>query len=57
VQGCRHLLAADGCFLAMKGADPAEELASVSLQYLKSAVYPLTVPGLGEERHLVVIAH
>jgi 16S rRNA (guanine527-N7)-methyltransferase len=57
VHGCRHLLASNGCFLAMKGAYPAEELASVSLEYPQSAVYPLTVPGLNEQRHLVLIAN
>ena len=29
VAGCRHLLAPSGCFLAMKGAHPAAELAEV----------------------------
>lgn len=56
VHGCRHLLAPDGCFLAMKGALPTEELASVYSDFPESAVYPLRVPGLNEQRHLVVIA-
>jgi 16S rRNA (guanine527-N7)-methyltransferase len=55
VHGCRHLLASDGCFLAMKGALPTEELASVHSDFPQSAVYPLRVPGLNEQRHLVVI--
>lgn len=57
VQGCRHLLAPGGCFLAMKGMLSSEELESVSLEYPQSAVYPLSVPGLDEQRHLVVLAH
>ncbi len=56
VQGCRHLLTPGGCFLAMKGAFPTDELASVSQDYPERAVYPLRVPGLDEQRHLVVLA-
>ncbi len=55
VHGCRHLLASDGCFLAMKGALPTEELAAVHSDFPQSTVYPLHVPGLNEQRHLVVI--
>jgi 16S rRNA (guanine527-N7)-methyltransferase len=55
VDGCRHLLAPDGRFLAMKGAYPADELEVVSTQYELKAVYPLVVPGLAEQRHLVEI--
>ena len=55
VDGCRHLLAPDGRFLAMKGAYPADELEVVSTQYELKAVYPLAVPGLAEQRHLVEI--
>jgi 16S rRNA (guanine527-N7)-methyltransferase len=55
VDGCRHLLAPDGRFLAMKGAYPADELEVVSAEYEWKAVYPLVVPGLAEQRHLVEI--
>ena len=55
VDGCRHLLAPDGRFLAMKGAYPTDELEAVSTQYELKAVYPLAVPGLAEQRHLVEI--
>ena len=55
VHGCRHLLAPGGSFLAMKGALSAEELASVSAEYPECEVYPLRVPGLREQRHLVAI--
>jgi 16S rRNA (guanine527-N7)-methyltransferase len=55
VSGCRHLLAPDGCFLAMKGAlSPAELAGCESLCRLEHRV-PLTVPGLNEQRHLVVL--
>jgi 16S rRNA (guanine527-N7)-methyltransferase len=53
VVGCRHLLAPGGRFLAMKGAYPQEELDTVSNHCELTAVYPLTVPGLAEQRHLV----
>jgi 16S rRNA (guanine527-N7)-methyltransferase len=49
------LLAPDGRFLAMKGAYPTGELEVVSTQYELKAVYPLVVPGLAEQRHLVEI--
>ena len=53
VEGCRHLLAPGGRFLAMKGVYPAGELDAVNKQCELKAVYPLTVPGLAEQRHLV----
>ncbi len=56
VRGCRHLLAPSGKILAMKGAYPTDELAAVSRDCAEINVHPLTVPGLGEQRHLVVIA-
>ena len=55
VAGCRHLLAPQGCFLAMKGAYPAAELETIAGQCEVQAVYPLDVPGLDEQRHLVVM--
>jgi 16S rRNA (guanine527-N7)-methyltransferase len=56
VHGCRHLLAPGGRLLAMKGVHPAQELEAVCQECLEMAVYPLIVPGLGEQRHLVEIA-
>lgn len=53
VVGCRHLLVPDGCFLAMKGAFPSEELGAVSSLCEVRAVHLLKVPGLDEQRHLV----
>jgi 16S rRNA (guanine527-N7)-methyltransferase len=57
VQDCRHLLAPGGSFLAMKGALPSGELDALSQEYPQRSVFPLHVPGLDEQRHLVVIAH
>lgn len=56
VQACRHLLAPGGSFLAMKGALPSDEMDALIQDYPQRAVYPLHVPGLDEQRHLVVIA-
>ena len=51
------LLAVDGRWLAMKGANPQRELSEVSDRYLVDEVVPLTVPELSAERHLVVVRH
>lgn len=58
VQGCRHLLGTGGSLLAMKGAYPTQELDAVSRACAEAeiTVYPISVPGLGEQRHLVEIA-
>lgn len=56
VRDCRHLLHSDGRFLAMKGAYPRAELSAVSRDCTVLAVYPLAVPGLNEQRHLVELA-
>jgi len=53
VAGCRHLLAPSGCFLAMKGTYPTQELAALDPQCRVEAVHALAIPGLDEERHLV----
>ncbi|MEZ5503039.1 MAG: 16S rRNA (guanine(527)-N(7))-methyltransferase RsmG [Halioglobus sp.] len=55
VHGCRDLLAPGGQLLAMKGAYPAQELEAVDPERAAIKVHPLTVPGLGEQRHLVEI--
>ncbi|QIB67614.1 16S rRNA (guanine(527)-N(7))-methyltransferase RsmG [Kineobactrum salinum] len=56
VAGTRHLLAPGGCFLAMKGAWPQDELAAIEDQCVVLGVESLTVPGLDEQRHLVRLA-
>jgi len=48
------LLAADGGWLAMKGADPAAELADLPAG-LAAEVHRLQVPGEPAERHLVIV--
>ena len=51
----QHLMAADGSFLAMKGQYPRKEIADMSESFTVTESYPLTVPGLSEERHLLQI--
>lgn len=48
-----HLLAADGQLLAMKGTRPDAEIAALPAGWRLLSVEPLSVPGLGAERHLV----
>lgn len=57
VQACSHLVAPGGNFLAMKGALPTAELDELGQEYPRRAIFPLHVPGLDEQRHLVVIAN
>ena len=49
-----HLLASDGQWLAMKGKLDPQELGGLREDVAILDVHPLTVPGLDEERHLVV---
>lgn len=44
-----------GRLLAMKGVHPVDEIAALPAGWRLVAVTPLAVPGLGAERHLVVI--
>lgn len=61
--GCRHLLGPSGQCLAMKGAQPGEELSALldelqeqsPAEQLISTVHSLNVPGLDEARHLVTL--
>jgi 16S rRNA (guanine527-N7)-methyltransferase len=49
----RHLLVADGVWLAMKGRRPDDEIAGLPDDVRAVAVVPLHVPGLAQQRHLV----
>ena len=51
-----HLLKPGGKLLAMKGAHPGEEIAALPAGWRLEKAYPLTVPGLAAERHLLVVA-
>jgi 16S rRNA (guanine527-N7)-methyltransferase len=50
-----HLLAPGGVFAAMKGVHPFEEIERLSPDFRVRQVYAVAVPGLGAERHLVMI--
>jgi len=52
---CRHLLADDGCFLAMKGQYPEAELAVIAADYRLTLAESVHVPGVDGERHLLNI--
>jgi 16S rRNA (guanine527-N7)-methyltransferase len=47
--------ASDGVLLAMKGADPVDELQDIPAGFVVVAVQPLKVPGLEGQRHLVCL--
>jgi len=51
----RHLLAPGGIFAAMKGLHPYEEIEKLAPDCKVRQVLPLSIPGLGAARHLVLI--
>lgn len=60
LQLTKHLCSNEGCFLAMKGGFPEEELKLIEQICLHDGlsvrVEPLLVPGLDAERHCVLIS-
>jgi len=52
----RHLLRADSSLLAMKGKYPADELGRLPAWIHVDRVEKLSVPGLHEQRHLVMMS-
>lgn len=55
IAGTRHLLAEDGVFFALKGVYPVAEIDELPADMQLVQSYPLYVPGLDAERHLVII--
>lgn len=51
----QHLLAEGGCYIAMKGVAPLEEIGRLPAGWHVREVRPLRVPGLDAQRHLVFI--
>lgn len=56
VAGSRQLLKKSGCFYAMKGIYPEQELSALEKNYKVKACHELKVPGDEAQRHLVVIS-
>lgn len=56
VTGCGHLLRESGQFIAMKGGLSESEIASVEALGLSTTVHELSVPGLAEQRHLLILS-
>jgi 16S rRNA (guanine527-N7)-methyltransferase len=50
-----HLLAPGGVFAAMKGVHPYDEIERLPADFRVRQVHAFAVPGLGAERHLVMI--
>lgn len=50
-----HLLQADGCFLAMKGKNPQQEIDELDPMFKVKSILSLNVPEVDAERHLVEI--
>ena len=50
-----HLVAEGGALYAMKGVNPRDEIAVLPAGWAVTETHGLTVPGLGAERHLLVI--
>jgi 16S rRNA (guanine527-N7)-methyltransferase len=50
-----HLLSEQGRFIAMKGTIPHEEIEQLPHEWKATRIEPVTVPGLGAERHLIVM--
>lgn len=51
----RPLLAPGGRWLAMKGVIPDDEIAALPAGVAVERIEPMTVPGLAERRHLIVL--
>ena len=52
---CGHLPAARGCFLALKGLYPTEELEQLPTGFVVVGAHPLAVPELDGERYLIIL--
>lgn len=51
----KHLLADAGCWFAMKGAYPTEEIKEIACDFKVQKATKLSVPGLDAERHIIQI--
>ncbi len=53
IHWCQHLRAEQGCFLAMKGQYPQDEIAAIADKFRVVASDAISVPGVEGERHLL----
>lgn len=53
VHWCQHLRSESGCFLAMKGQYPHEEIADIANDFKVTESLELMVPGVEGERHIL----
>lgn len=52
---CQHLRAEGGCFMAMKGQYPDDEIAAIAADFVVADSVRLNVPDIDGERHLLKI--
>jgi 16S rRNA (guanine527-N7)-methyltransferase len=55
IQKTHHLACQTGIFLSMKGRYPTQELNNLDSTRLTASAHPLSITGLNEQRHIVVI--
>ena len=55
VNWCHHLPQQEGCFYALKGQHPRDEIAALPPQFKVREIVALAVPELKGDRHLVII--
>ncbi len=55
VTWCEHLRAPTGAFYALKGVENSEEIIAIQDRYTDCVVYPIVVPELKAERHLILV--
>ncbi|WP_221628033.1 16S rRNA (guanine(527)-N(7))-methyltransferase RsmG [Teredinibacter franksiae] len=56
IDNCQHLIKENGKFWAMKGVFPDHELSELEKHYMVDASHALQVPGLEEQRCLIVLS-
>lgn len=52
---CKHLVNEKGCFYALKGQLPSDEIAKLPETFSINKIYPIQVPKLNAERHVIEI--
>ena len=53
LQWCQHLVNEKGCFYALKGLLPSDEIAQLPENIIVKQVHPISVPNLDAERHVI----